>query len=79
MPIYEYACASCGHEFELLRPMSRMDEAAPCPECSETSRRQLSVFASYSAGADGGMTSVAGGGGGCCGGSCGGGACGTGM
>ena len=39
MPIYEYRCASCGHEFEVLQ---RMNAAAPaCPACDapETSRR----------------------------------------
>lgn len=31
MPTYEYACAKCGHEFELLQPMS----AAPLKTCPE--------------------------------------------
>jgi putative FmdB family regulatory protein len=32
MPIYEYACAQCGHQFEL---MQRIGEAAPerCEKC----------------------------------------------
>ena len=77
MPIYEYACTSCDHDFELLRPMSRMDEPTPCPECSSKAKRQISMFASYSIGAEGAISPV--GGGGCCGGSCGGGACSTGF
>jgi putative FmdB family regulatory protein len=32
MPIYEYRCASCGHELELMQKIS--DPApAPCPKC----------------------------------------------
>ena len=27
MAIYEYYCANCGKEFELMRPISRADEA----------------------------------------------------
>lgn len=32
MPVYDYKCAQCGHRFELLRSISRRDEAA-CPRC----------------------------------------------
>ena len=62
MPIYEYICTACGHEFERLRPIRRMDDEAPCPECDAESRRELSVFCAYSTTSDGGMRSVAGGG-----------------
>lgn len=31
MPIYEYACTSCGHNFEKL--VSIGAEAPPCPAC----------------------------------------------
>lgn len=42
MPIYEYACNKCGHEFELLvRPGSIPD----CPSCHSTELgKRLSVF-----------------------------------
>jgi len=34
MPIYEYVCASCGHNMEAIQKMS--DEALKdCPECGE--------------------------------------------
>ena len=72
MPIYEFTCTTCGARFERLRPISRMDDDAPCPECDGESKRELSVFAAYSSGADGEMSAVAGGGG--CGG-CGPGGC----
>jgi len=32
MPIYEYRCRSCGHEFETL--VRRADEEVACPRCS---------------------------------------------
>jgi putative FmdB family regulatory protein len=73
MPLYEYACPVCSNRFERLRPMSQMNDATHCPDCGSDSKRQLSVFASFSVGANGQTRAIAGGGG-CCGGS-GGGAC----
>ena len=73
MPIYEYSCLVCGNQFERLRPMERMDDEAPCPECAGQSGRQLSVFSAFSSGADGGEGAIAGAGGGCDG--CGPGGC----
>ncbi len=75
MPIYEFACTSCGAEFERLRPMSRLDDPADCPQCDGEGQRHLSVFASFSSGANGEVSAIAGGGGGCCGGGGGGGGC----
>ncbi len=41
MPIYEYVCAACEHEFELL---VRGSETPACPECgSEELTRKLSL------------------------------------
>ncbi|MBL3589870.1 MAG: zinc ribbon domain-containing protein [gamma proteobacterium endosymbiont of Lamellibrachia anaximandri] len=37
MPIYEYRCDSCGHEFEALQKMSD----APLTECSECGKPEL--------------------------------------
>lgn len=43
MPIFEYACEECGHEFELL---VRSDTRLECPMCQSTQlEKQLSVFA----------------------------------
>lgn len=44
MPIYEYKCSQCGHEFEaLVRPPAAK---ASCPQCkSERLEQQLSAFA----------------------------------
>jgi putative FmdB family regulatory protein len=40
MPIYEYACGSCGHHFEAKQRFSD-DPIAKCPECGQTVRRVL--------------------------------------
>ena len=45
MPIYEYACRSCGREFEEL---IRGDEQPACPGCGRSQvDRQLSVPAAH--------------------------------
>lgn len=44
MPIYEYYCAQCNDEFQLLRAFSEADELAPCPTCGQGGERQLSTF-----------------------------------
>ena len=45
MPLYEYACQTCAHQFELL---VRSSEAPACPACHGTSlERKLSVFAAH--------------------------------
>jgi putative FmdB family regulatory protein len=44
MPIFEYQCASCGKEFELL--VRNSSPAAECPGCNGTKlRKKLSAFA----------------------------------
>ncbi len=40
MPIYEYACKSCGHVFDALQKMSD-DPLTDCPECDEPSLKKL--------------------------------------
>ena len=44
MPIYEYACDSCGHNFEhLARTLSA--EVPPCPQCgADKVVKQFSTF-----------------------------------
>jgi putative FmdB family regulatory protein len=34
MPIYEFTCRACGHDFETLVP--RPGAKAPCPSCGST-------------------------------------------
>jgi putative FmdB family regulatory protein len=71
MPLYEYYCRRCEQRFELLRPLARMDDPAPCPKGHEGGERVLSVFAAFS-GSAGGESAPLGGGGcaGCSAGSC---------
>lgn len=33
MPIYEYICKDCEHQFEVLTTSSTADETVKCPEC----------------------------------------------
>jgi putative FmdB family regulatory protein len=43
MPIHEYCCQACGHEFETL---VRASERAACTSCGSTDlEKKLSVFA----------------------------------
>ena len=54
MPLYEYACKECDHEFEAL---VRGSDAPECPSChSKELQRRLSVFAAHTA--NGGSTSA---------------------
>jgi putative FmdB family regulatory protein len=49
MPLYEYLCKKCGHQFELLRKLSAGDdEEAKCPKCRSKSVERL--VSSFSAG-----------------------------
>jgi len=49
MPIFDYACKECDHEFEAL---VFGNDKAECPKChSKKLTRQLSVFAVSSKGA----------------------------
>ena len=42
MPTYEYACTSCGHEFELEQSI-KDDPINECPKCKNaTAKRQIS-------------------------------------
>ena len=71
MPLYEYYCPKCATKFELLRPMSRSDEAATCPSGHNGVTRTLSMFAAVTKGADGSPQPMTGGGCACGGGGCG--------
>jgi putative FmdB family regulatory protein len=72
VPLYEYRCAGCGHEFEALVRVGEADQAG-CPTCGEGPvRRLFSVVAAFRPGGEplrGGDGASAGGG--CCGGACG--------
>lgn len=71
MPIYEYVCQECEHEFESLRPMKQADEPIECAVCGKMhTRRKISRFFAESGGkAVSGMSEPSCGG--CAGGDCG--------
>ena len=46
MPLYDYKCLSCDHDFSSLRRESEKDEKIACSACGqENAERQLSSFA----------------------------------
>jgi len=48
MPLFEYACRECDHQFEAL---VRASETPECPSCHGTElERRLSVFAAHTNG-----------------------------
>ncbi len=47
MPLYEYVCESCDHQFEAMQSLSTKPEETSCPKCqTNKSRRIMSSFAS---------------------------------
>lgn len=70
MPVYEYVCDKCETKFEALRPVSRMDEPAPCPKGHGTSHRVMSRFSALTKDEYGEAEPVSGGGCGGCAGGC---------
>jgi putative FmdB family regulatory protein len=60
MPIYEYRCSQCGHEFEEL--VSRSSDGIHCPECDGADLERLPSAFAVSRGSGSGAESAA-----CCG------------
>lgn len=57
MPMYQFACRECGHDFEKKLRMSQSDEVQSCPSCGgRETRRRFGSVASFSSG--GGRTAV---------------------
>ncbi len=51
MPIYEYICLNCKHQFEAIRPMSQADAPLACQKCgAEEIKRKISLFFAESGG-----------------------------
>jgi putative FmdB family regulatory protein len=68
MPMYEYRCRACRHEFETY--VSGASTVVTCPACAaQEVTRTLSVFGLRSSGPV--MSTAPTAGGGCCGGGCG--------
>ncbi|MDD4890157.1 MAG: zinc ribbon domain-containing protein [Phycisphaerae bacterium] len=43
MPLYEYSCPACGHQFEELTRSADADKIK-CPKCSKKAQRKFSTF-----------------------------------
>jgi putative FmdB family regulatory protein len=80
MPIYEYCCQSCGHEFEAIQKMSD-DALSECPECNKPELKKLISASGFQLKGGGwyetdfknsGSSGSSSGGGGCGSGGCGG-------
>lgn len=51
MPLYEFVCSKCDHDFELLVRSAHWEGEAACPRCgSNKLTKKLSVFASQTTG-----------------------------
>ncbi len=46
MPIYEYRCASCGHEFEAMQKFSEA-VLTECPSCGKAALQKLVSAAGF--------------------------------
>jgi len=74
MPIYEYVCQDCQHEFDAMRSMKDADAPIACKHCqSSNTRRALSLCYSQSGGHALAGSNASGG----CGNCSGGGSCGS--
>ncbi len=66
MPLFEFTCKKCGHQFEELLTVSEMESGKlKCPACQ--SKRVERGFSSFATGGDAGSGGLGGGfgGGGC--------------
>jgi putative FmdB family regulatory protein len=64
MPLYEYACQSCGQEFEKMVRFTETDRKPECPNChgNETHKKLSTIASLASANSSGNLS-----GGGSCG------------
>lgn len=41
MPIYEYVCKNCCHQFEMIRSTKDLDADIECPQCNANAAEKL--------------------------------------
>ena len=46
MPIYEYQCQSCGHQFDVIQKVSD-EKLTICPKCNEKKLKNLLPLAGF--------------------------------
>ncbi|MGB5162560.1 MAG: zinc ribbon domain-containing protein [Thermoanaerobaculia bacterium] len=56
MPMYEYLCQDCGHQFEILQRMGEGADGLACPECGE--KRVVKQFSTFAASGNSTATSA---------------------
>lgn len=45
MPIYEYRCSKCAHQFEMIQGVADQDSKITCPKCGAVNpQRMMSAF-----------------------------------
>ena len=44
MPLYAFACPTCGERFDALKPLRERKEPEPCPKCGATAERAMSGY-----------------------------------
>ena len=71
MPIYEYACPSCGAAFDRLRKYAEREQAHACPKCGRATRPVLSAAAVHGGSSKLPLAPACDAGPACCGGGCG--------
>ncbi len=64
MPIYEYRCQECEHQFEILQRIGEGADDLACPRCDR--RRLVKQFSTFAAGGDAETGAAMSAGGGCC-------------
>ncbi len=48
MPLYEYRCPDCGHEFEMMLRFSESNKIPACPRCEGIrTQKKLSTVATF--------------------------------
>jgi len=52
LPIYEYLCDVCGHQFDLLKSKMTTRSREKCPQCGGTAHQRLSTFGIASGSSD---------------------------
>lgn len=57
MPIYEFRCKECGHEFEVIMRASASKGEVTCPKChAKDPDRLMSAFSAGSSGSSSGFS-----------------------
>ena len=59
MPLYEFACESCGTRFDAMKRMNQRHEAEPCPDCGKAGFLRIAAAAVLSGAAACGKASDA--------------------